>query len=188
MNANVQNRIKKQREVRLKEGWVEVRVWVPTKSDAEKVQEFAAQFRAKAQEVEWLNQLEGVKKMHHDRYQQIKDAIAQQGAAAYVTPSGAVQTLLSELARDGYIADFAKAFVLFARAHPGNASFVEASVPAKIMNHYWMRNQQIDTDAFMAWKEKHPDWADILKACVRNPAQFEQTVDEMVVALKHTLQ
>lgn len=184
MDRSAQLRIKKQRDARTNEGWAEVRVWVPTKSDAEKVQQLAAQFRASAQELDELNQLQGVQKMHHNSFQQIKDAIAQQGSEAYTTPSGAVQTLLSDLARDGYIVDFGKAFVLFARAHPGNAPFVEQSVPSKIMNHYWIRNQQVDAGTFLAWQGKHPGWAEDLKACVRDPVQFERTVNEMLTSMR----
>jgi hypothetical protein len=186
MDPTAHQRIKKQRDARTKEGWAEVRVWVPTKSDAEEVQKLAAQLREKAQGLEELNQLEGVQRMHHSTHQQIKDAIAQQGSAAYITQSGAVQTLLSELARDGYIVDFAKAFVLFARAHPSHANIVEQSVPSKIMNHFWIRNQQIDAGVFLAWEGKHSDWAETLMECVRNPVQFELTVNAMLTKMKQT--
>lgn len=184
MDRTAQQRIKKQREARMNEGWAEARVWVPTKADAEKIQEYAAQLRAKAQELNELDELQGIKKMHPDTYTQIKGAIAEQGSAAYNTPSGAVQTLLSEFARDGYIADFAEAFVLFARAHPSNASFVEASVPGKILNGYFIRNQQIDVKELVAWQKKHPDWAEILRSTVRQPEKFELVVLDMAIAMK----
>lgn len=122
--------------------------------------------------------------MHPDIYSQIKEAIAQQGSAAYNTPSGAVQTLLSELARDGYIEDFANAFVLFARANPMNAPFVEESVPAKIMNHYWIRNQKLSADAVLAWQEKNTDWGKNLKAALRSPVEFEQIVKGMAEEIR----
>jgi len=183
--TTVRDRILKQRDARSTEGWAEVRVWVPSKSDAEKVQAYAAQLRAKALELEDLNELESIKKMHPESLQKFKDALAQQGSRAYTTEFGAVHTLLSDFARDGHIADFAAAFALLARANPAHASSVERDVPAKVMNHYWIRHKGIDAGAFLAWEKEHPEWSETLKACVRNPAQFEQVVDEMGVQMQH---
>jgi hypothetical protein len=178
------SRIKKQRDARSNEGWAEVRVWVPTKADAKKVQSFAAQLRTDAQKLEELKELNGIKSMPPEIYMQIREAIVQQGSAAYNTPSGSAQTLLSDLARDGYIADFANAFVLFARANPINATFIEESVPAKIMNHYWIRNQKLSADSVVLWQKKYPGWSEKLKAKLRNPVEFEITVKQMAEEIR----
>jgi hypothetical protein len=179
MDRTGQNRVKKQRDARSAEGWAEVRVWVPTRSDAGKVQALAGELRSKAQQLDGIDKLEYVKKMPPDIYLAALKAIMDQGSSAYITPSGAVQTFLSEVARDGFIADFASAFVLFARAYPMNATAVEADVPAKIFNHYWIRNQQIPTDVVIAWAKSHDDWGDLLRRSVRTPSQFEMLVNNM---------
>ncbi|MCW5297288.1 hypothetical protein DXT88_03785 [Herbaspirillum lusitanum] len=184
MATSTQQRIKKQREARFKEGWAEVRVWVPTKEDAEKVQQFAESLRKHVMELEGFNELKGVKKMPFNNREKIKEAIAMQGSAAFSTPSGAVQTLLSDFARDGYLEDFSKAFTIFARAYPSNAVYVEESVPAKIMNHYWIRNQDIEVNKFSAWEKKNPNWGDVLKDTLRDADAFERQVKHMCQQMK----
>lgn len=48
MAMTTNQRLKKMRDVRRAANWVEVRVWVPTRQDAEDVQALAAQRRALA--------------------------------------------------------------------------------------------------------------------------------------------
>ena len=125
-------RLKRQRELRAVEGWREVTVWVPTEQDAADIRKLAEERRAKAEALKGLS--EEVSIVTHDTELRIAQAIAEQGAAAYTTPSGAVLTLLTELTEEGDIGGFSRAFIIFARAKPSNAAFIADAIPAKITN------------------------------------------------------
>jgi hypothetical protein len=172
-------RIRQQRDARISEGWAEVRVWVPSKADAEQVQAFAAELRAKAASFSELMQLDGVGKMDQQRLNDFHAALAEQGSRAYTTHFGAVADLLSDFASEGCIADFARAYSIIARGNPAKAESVGQMIPAKIANNYWIRHRGIDVGAMTSWQKKHTHWADTLKAHVRDPERFVEIVDTM---------
>lgn len=109
----------------------------------------------------------------------VADAIARFGSDAYITPSGPVLELLSELAEEGEVETFAKAYRLFATIRPANAGFVRNSVPAKISSLYLARNRRLSASKIMAWNSAHPEWPETLKAAVEEPAMFARTVETM---------
>lgn len=113
----------------------------------------------------------------------VADAISQLGSDAYITPSGPVLELLSELAEEGEVETFAKAYGLFASIRPMNAGFVRESVPAKISSRYLARHRGIDASKIMSWASDNPDWPDRLKETVGKPALFALTVDAMADAI-----
>jgi hypothetical protein len=113
----------------------------------------------------------------------IAKAIAEQGSAAYNTPSGAVLDLLTELSNEDDLESFSRAFVIFARAKPANAVFVANAVPAKITN-FLVKHRGIAVDALLRWAEANPGWVDDLKDAVRDPARFERVVEAMAEAIK----
>lgn len=183
-DRTINQRIKKQRDARTREGWQEVRVWVPTREDADKVLKFSANLRAKALEFDGLDKLEGVKKlMCSNNFIRTMEAVATQGSIAYTTPSGPVLTLLTELAEEGHLVDVANAFIIFARAHPLNAPFVAKSVAAKILNGYICRRVGISAVDFLRWETSHTDWADKLENQLRQPHLFEHTINEIITEL-----
>lgn len=114
----------------------------------------------------------------------ILEAIQSHGSKAYITPSGPVLTLLSELAARGDLRSFSNAFVIFARAKPGNAGYVEASIPAKILNQYVHRHRGINVTEFNRWRSTNEDWAQRLKDTVRDAELFEQTVEQMILEMR----
>jgi hypothetical protein len=177
-------RIKRQRDARMREGWQEVRVWVPTDHDAEDVRALAAERRARAEALHGLR--EGIPTMNPATEERIIAAIADQGSAAYTTLSGPVLTLLTQLAEEGDVAGFSHAFVTFARAKPMNAAFVAEAAPAKVLNGYLFKRLKLDMDAFLRWEKSNPDWAASIKAALRDPAQFEHVVGEMAAAISST--
>lgn len=83
-DATVVRRVKRQRDVRLAEGWQEVRVWVLTEQEANDIRNLAADRRAKAKALAGLD--EGIKSMPPETLHRIAEAIASQGSAAYTTP------------------------------------------------------------------------------------------------------
>jgi hypothetical protein len=113
----------------------------------------------------------------------VADAIVAFGDSAYITPSGPVQTLLSELAAEGDVYCFAQAYVLFAMLRPNNAAFVRDSVPAKINSEFFARHRGLNGQRIMSWANKNSDWPDRLKDAVSKPPLFVATVAEMADAI-----
>jgi hypothetical protein len=174
-------RMRRQRELRITEGWQEVKVWVPTDTDAEDIRKLAAERRAKAEALHGLSQ--EVTKVNHETETRIAKAIAEHGSAAYNTPSGAVLDLMTQLSDEDDLESFSRAFVIVARAKPTNASSVASFVPAKIHN-FLIKHRGVKVNALLKWTAANPDWADNLKDAVRNPVLFKQVVDAMAEKIK----
>jgi hypothetical protein len=174
-------RVKRQRDVRLAEGWQEVRVWVPTEQDANDIRNLAADRREKAEALAGLD--EGIKSMPPETLHRIAEAITSQGSAAYTTPSGPVLDLLTKLAEEDDLASFSRAFILLARARPANAAFVASAVPAKIHN-FLIKHRDVKVPALIKWTEANPDWAEQLKSALRDPDQFVRVVEGFALAIK----
>ena len=171
------DRVRRQRELRVAQGWLEVKVWVPTEQDAADIRKLAEERRTRAEALEALP--EEVPTVTAETATRIAEAIAQHGSAAYTTPSGAVLTLMSQLADEDDLAGFSQAYIHLARAQPKNAAFVAAAVPPKISDHL-VRRRGVDPAALMRWTSSHPDWAEKLQNAVRDPIALEQTVSAMV--------
>ena len=176
-------RVLRQRRQRIAEGWLEVRVWVPTAEDARDVRNLAAERRAKAEALDGLSQ--EVTNVNIETELRIAKAIAEHGSKAFNTPSGAVLELMTELSGEDGLVGFARAFIILARAKPSNAAFVAGQVPAKICN-FLIRHRGIDSATFVNWSRKNPDWTESLKDAVRDPTRFERTVEDMATAIKAT--
>lgn len=167
-------RVKQQRQARLDEGWEEVRVWVPSAEAATEIRRHAEMLRRQAERLPGLDQ--ACRSMNHETYQRIKDAILQQGSPAYNTVSGAVLDLLSVLAAEGDLRAISEAFIAFSKAKPGNMAFVGKSIPAKIVNHFWLRALGLDDKDVISWTDKNPGWADTITSHLRDTKKFEQVV------------
>ena len=169
-------RVKSQRADRMREGWLEVRVWVPSQQDAEDVRKFAAERRSLAEaQFHTLAQKEYSMNLEAD----IDDAINQQDSPDYITPSGAMLTLMTKLAQEGDLIGFSRAFVAFARAEPRKAALLQSSAPAKIMNGYFFKHRRLDASAFEQWERANRAWGDRIIAALREPDRFAQVVREM---------
>jgi hypothetical protein len=168
-------RVKQQRQARLDEGWVEVRVWAPTEDAAADIRQYAEKLRRDAEQVHGLDEI--CQPMNQEIYNRIKGAILKQGSPAYITESGPVLELLTELAAEGHLRAISKAFNEFSKARPGNMLFVKESIPAKILNHYWLRLLNLDSKNLISWINNNPEWASTMKSEVRHPAKFEEFVN-----------
>jgi hypothetical protein len=113
----------------------------------------------------------------------VADAVSRHGSDAYTTPAGPVLELLSQLAEEGELETFAKAYRLFSTIRPANADFVRESIPAKISSLYLARNRQLNSSKILSWASRNPEWPDTLKAAVGQPAAFAITVDSMATAI-----
>lgn len=113
----------------------------------------------------------------------VADAIVAFGDSAYITPSGPVLTLLSDLAAEGDIYCLAQAYVLFAMLRPNNAAFVRDSIPAKISSEFLARHRGLSGQRIMSWANKNADWPDRLKDAVSKPPLFVSTVTAMADAI-----
>lgn len=125
------DRVKRQRDARLAEGWQEVRVWVPTEQDAEDIRNLARERRDRAEALQGLT--EEVSSVTTETAARIAQAIAEHGSAAYTHSSGAVLDLMTKLADEDDIQSFAKAFVILARAKPGSAASAASFIPGKTL-------------------------------------------------------
>jgi hypothetical protein len=182
VDYTVTERVKRQREARLREGWQEVRVWVPTVADAEELRSLAAQHRANAENLtELLNS--GIA-MSTATIERALEAIAAQGSTAYTSPYGAALEFLTELAASADLKGLSKAFMLFARAMPFSAPFISSAVPAKVLNHYLIPRHQLDTDSILAWSNSNSNWGERIISTLRNPEQFEKTVNTIAEEIK----
>ena len=176
------SRVRRQRQVRAREGWQEVTVWVPTEADAEDVRKLAEERRARAEALHGLSQ--EVSSVNIEAEMRAAEAIAKQGSKAYTTPSGAVLELMTDLAREDDLQGFSRAVVIFARSKPANAHYVIAAVPAKISN-FLIRHRGVNAAKMLRWAERHPTWAEDLKATVRDPARFEAVVEAMATSIEN---
>jgi hypothetical protein len=185
VDRTVIQRVKRQRDARVNEGWFEIRVWVPTEADAEDVRKLAAERRAKAEALHGLK--EGVTSMNATNETRILLAVADQGSSAYTTESGAVLTLLTDLAQEGDLTGFSHAFTIFARAKPANAAFVANATPAKVLNGYFLNHQHIDASAFLQWEKANGTWSDAIRDALRDPERFKRVVEDMAAAIGNTV-
>jgi hypothetical protein len=168
-------RVKQQRQARLDEGWEEVRVWAPNAEAAVAIRQYAGILRRESENLPGLDEV--CKSMKPEIYQRIKNAILEQGAPAYTTPSGAVLLLLTELAEEGNLQAISEAFNEFSKAKPGNMLYVEEKIPAKILNQYWLRKLQLNLESLTSWMNNNPGWANELKSKLRVPEEFERVVN-----------
>lgn len=181
-DKTVAERARRQRDVRVTEGWREVKVWVPTEADAEDIRKLAAERRKLAEVLHGLSR--EVRMIDIDTELRIAKAISEQGSAAYTTESGAVLELMTQLADEGDLQGLSRAFVILARAKPPNAAFVAGRVPAKITN-FLVRHRRVDAAALLKWTFANPAWDENLKDALRDPVRFEQLVEEMTTAINH---
>lgn len=119
-----------------------------------------------------------------DNARRVADAIARQGSDAYVTPSGAILELMTNLAAQGNIATLARAYALFARMHRVNSRFVREQVPAKILSNYFSGRLQLDMRKAVAWAAQTPGWETELKASLAEPAMFVSAVYRMAEQIR----
>jgi len=182
--ANTANqRVKNQREARTRAGWVEVRVWVPTKEDAAAVRDFAAKIRSKMNRQQLLEH-PGAQLMSEETRNRVIEAIECQGSKKYSTPSGPFLDLLTDLSKDGQLADMSMAFEIFANAFPGNARFVANSVGAKMANYFFIPSLGLNgTSKFLHWAESHQDWARALADSLLD-GQLQNTAESMLADMK----
>lgn len=110
-------------------------------------------------------------------------AIADLGSDAYIVPSGPVLELMSELADEGELETFSRAYGLLATIRPASARSVREAVPAKITSRYLARHRGLGASRIMSWALANPDWPDRLKEAVSEPARFARTVESMVASI-----
>ena len=180
-DRTVVQRVKNQRDVRLTEGWQEVRVWVPSDQDAENVRNLAAKLRAKAEALDGLSR--EVPSVSPQTEARIAKAIADHGSAAYNTPSGAVLDLMTALANEDNLRGLSRAVVILARAKPANAKFVIDKVPAKVAS-FLVNHRGVSSDAHYKWSLANPSWADDLKNSARDPERFASVVEAMAKSVR----
>lgn len=179
-DRTVVSRVRRQRQVRVAEGWQEVTVWVPTQGDAEAVRKLAEERRLMAENLHGLSR--DIRGVSPKTEAEIAHAISEYGSKAYTTEPGAILDLMTRLTDEDDLEGFSRAVVILARAKPINACLVFDRVPVKIMN-YLMRQGLIDYDVAERWKRRNPGWEDLLKGAVRDTARFRGVVEEVAQSI-----
>jgi hypothetical protein len=110
-------------------------------------------------------------------------AIADLGSDAYIVASGPVLELMSELAEEGELETFSRAYGLFATIRPASARHVREAVPAKISSGYLARHRGLGASRIMSWASANPDWPNRLKDAVSEPSRFARTVEGMAASI-----
>lgn len=118
------------------------------------------------------------------RARNIADALLSYGDAAYITASGPLRDVLSEIANDGDLDVFVHALNVFAYILPGSARELRAAVPAKILNEFVASNRRVPIAGAFRWMQANPDWADKLRSTAHRPAAFTVTVNAMVEEMR----
>ncbi len=180
VDRTVRERLKRQRDARVDVGWQEVKVWVPTREDADDVRALAAHRRSKAERLEPLLE---IRSMNVKTLKDAIEAVREQGSAAYTNPAGPILTLLSDLAGKGDILGVAQAYGVFARAKPAYARQVADAIPAKINAQFFGR-LGIEIPRLMRWIETNPGWAESLKATLMRPLAFAGLVESMAAEIR----
>lgn len=158
-------RVSAQRAARLQAGWTEVRIWAASRDDVDLIRQFSEELRMKTLEskVREIGRARNTPAAVVDR---ALAALHLQSSTEFNTPSGATLTLLSDLAGAQQVRDVNAVVEMFALAYPGNAHFVKASVPAKVIHRSVAYRLDFRcSERIREWENKHPDWAsDVVKA------------------------
>jgi hypothetical protein len=178
-DKTIADRERRHREARNAGGWKRISVWVPTASDAEDVRKLAAERRARAENLDELKELN----VKPETIKRIAAAIDKHGSNAYMTASGALLDLMTELTEEDDLPAVSAAYCILARAKPASAPYVANAVPAKISN-FLIRHRGIDGGAFYNWTVKNPSWAETIANAVSDPARFTSAVETMAEDIK----
>lgn len=149
------------RKARKAEGWIEVRLWVASKSDAAALKSYSEKLR--------MNTLEPQLRTTATNYDltpaetdAVLAAIRAEYSDEYKSPAGAMRDLMSDLARAGRLRAMNGAFKMHELAHPSSATQVLNTMPNKIMAHY--APNQLDfrgMERFLSWKAANPEWQEV---------------------------
>ncbi|MBU1347289.1 MAG: hypothetical protein KKA16_10100 [Alphaproteobacteria bacterium] len=112
----------------------------------------------------------------------VSEAIRDQHASEYVTPSGAMLALLGDFARDGRIRALAHGYRLFSVIHRLNATFVAAQTPAMI-GRYMAAHHGISDAIWSLWLQRNPDWSVRMRGALEDPLRFEGFISATAAAL-----
>ena len=118
------------------------------------------------------------------RAREIASALLAYGDKRYIVASGSLREALSQIANDGDLDVFVHALNVFALIVPGSAQELRDAVPAKILNEFIARNQQVPITGAFRWMQANPGWAESLRSTAGHPASFTSTVEAMVEGMR----
>lgn len=160
MAKDQRTRVSALRKARLDAGWAEVRLWVASKSDAEEIRNHAEELMMKTIDSS-LRSFGDENNISVAVVDSTLDAIHAQNSRVFTSPSGATLELLTNLLRAGAVRDANAAYLMFAKAHPGNARHVAGQIPGKVLNRYLLSKLDFrGADRFIAWQKERTGWAD----------------------------
>lgn len=171
------------RQARLDAGWKEVRVWAASPDDVPAIRKFAEEM--KMQRIDkTVRQIGRSRNMPEPVLRCAIEALAQQDSPEFNTPSGASLTLMTDLARAQQLDDLNTFVMMFAAAYPGNAHFLAASVPVKLLSNALPYHLDFrGTERILKFKAAHPDLAGEIQVAIGNytlAAWAEAAVHEMM--------
>src|SRR5262249_33413170 len=105
-------------------------------------------------------------------------AIADQGSESHNTQSGPILTVLSDFAGAEKLREVAESFLMFQSAQMHNAAILQDQLPAKIVNAYFLKGDEIDAKTFETWSASN-EWHEHVKKSLTSPATFEAVVKKI---------
>lgn len=114
----------------------------------------------------------------------IAGALLEYGDRRHIVASGSLREVLSQIAQDGDLEVFVHALNVFALIFPVSARQLRDAVPAKILNDFVARNQNVPIAGAFRWMADNPDWADSLRATANHPRGFTTAVEAMVAGMR----
>ncbi len=106
-------------------------------------------------------------------HERVAEAILERGSPDYARRSGAIQILLSDLAREGNLRGMSEAFRAYTLLIPDDAHRLAAAVPAMVLNQYLYLHEERPAGAMRAWLKESDDWSDSLSATIGDDDRFE---------------
>lgn len=179
---NAKERVRQQRAAFKEAGWVETKVWTPSKYGAEEIRALAEKQRITLINNK-LEELVAENEMTNEMINKLGKAMLMHNSTEYVTTHGAFSDFLTDRIDEGNFSDVVTSTKVYAACYPGSIRYVLKTLPAKVMNFLCRKFNAIDC---IRWSEENPDWGDILRKSVRQ-GNFVQVIEDIQHSIRKGL-
>jgi hypothetical protein len=160
-----------------------VKVWVPSAKDARDILEIAAEMRERAKSLHGFS--DEVPIVSDEMAVQLGQALAEHPPLPRAEAPDVVLDLIEKLAEAGELQSVARAFAILVRAKPIIAASAKRAIPNNI-EKFLIEQREISPAVLKAWREAHGQWDDEIRDAIRDPALFEQMVEQMAHEIKRS--
>jgi len=113
----------------------------------------------------------------------IQEIINEISSAKFTSSAGPILELCRELCSDGRFNESASSVATWLAAFPTSRAFIEARMPALILNSYLVKQEILDFDEFLKW-EANTDWAEQIRASADSATKLPFTVESIVQSMR----